>query len=96
MAQDTITRFLIAGAGGRHGATGNHVVRQLLGRKFPVRAFVFHADQRSEQLAELGAEVVVGDLRDIEAVRRAMRGITRAYFVYPLAEGLLEALTVSG
>jgi NAD(P)H dehydrogenase (quinone) len=94
MAQNTITRFLIAGAGGRHGATGNHVVRQLLGRRLPVRAFVFHADQRSEQLAELGAEVVVGDLRDIEAVRRAMRGITRAYFVYPLAEGLLEALTV--
>ena len=94
MAQNTMTRCLIAGAGGRHGATGNHVVRQLLGRKLPVRAFVFHADQRSEQLAELGAEVVVGDLRDIEAVRRAMRGITRAYFVYPLAEGLLEALTV--
>lgn len=41
MAQNTMTRFLIAGAGGRHGATGNHVVRQLLDRKFPVRALVF-------------------------------------------------------
>src|SRR5438105_14083228 len=94
MAQNTMTRFLIAGAGGRHGATGNHVVRQLLDRKLPVRAFVFHADQRSEKLQALGAEVVVGDLRDVEAVRRAMRGITRAYLVYPLAEGLLEAITV--
>jgi uncharacterized protein YbjT (DUF2867 family) len=93
MAQNTMTRFLIAGASGRHGATGNHVVRQLLDRKLPVRAFVFRADQRSEQLEALGAEVVVGDLRDIAAVRRAMRGITRAYFVYPLAEGLLEAIT---
>jgi NAD(P)H dehydrogenase (quinone) len=94
MAQIAMTRYLVAGAGGSHGATGNHVVRQLLARKLPVRAFVFRADQRSEQLEALGAEVVVGDLRDFDAVRRAMRGITRAYFVYPLAEGLLEAITV--
>lgn len=94
MVRDTMPTFLIAGAGGNHGATGNHVVRQLLDRKLPVRAFVFRADQRSERLKALGAEVVVGDVRDIAAVRRAMRGITRAYFVYPLAEGLLEAITV--
>jgi uncharacterized protein YbjT (DUF2867 family) len=87
-------RFLVAGAGGSHGATGNHVVRQLLDRRLPVRAFVFRADERSEQLEALSAEITVGDLRDIHAVRRAMRGITRAYFVYPLAEGLLEAITV--
>jgi uncharacterized protein YbjT (DUF2867 family) len=94
MAPNLDVKYLIAGAGGRHGATGNHVARQLLARKLPVRAFVFHADERSEQLASLGAEVVVGDLRDIEVVRSAMRGITRAYFVYPIAEGLLEAITV--
>jgi NAD(P)H dehydrogenase (quinone) len=94
MAQNANARFLIAGAGGRTGATGNHVVRQLLAKGLPVRAFVLHADQRSERLAALGAEVVVGDLHDIEAVRRAMRGIMRAYFVYPLAEGLLDAITV--
>src|SRR4051812_19540183 len=93
MTQNTNVKFLIAGAGGQHGATGNHVVRQLLARKLPVRAFVFHADQRSERLAALGAEVVVGDLHDIEGMRRAMRGIARAYFVYPLEEGLLEAIT---
>lgn len=93
MAQNMTTRFLITGAGGRTGATGNHAARQLLARQLPVRAFVFQADQRSEQLEALGAEVVVGDLRDVESVRRAMRGITRAYFVYPIAEGLLEATT---
>jgi uncharacterized protein YbjT (DUF2867 family) len=93
MTQSTNVKFLVAGAGGQHGATGNHVVRQLLARKLPVRAFVFHADQRSERLVALGAEVVVGDLHDIEGMRRAMRGITRAYFVYPLEEGLLEAIT---
>jgi NAD(P)H dehydrogenase (quinone) len=88
------TKFLITGAGGQTGATGNHAVRQLLSRKLPVRALVFHLDQRSEQLAELGAEVVVADLRDIDGVRRAMRDVTRAYFVYPIAEGLLEATSV--
>src|SRR4051812_30544284 len=90
----TTPKFLITGAGGSTGATGNHAVRQLLARKLPVRAFVFREDRRSEQLAELGAEIVVGDLRDIEAVRPAMQGVTRAYFVYPLAEGLLDAITV--
>jgi NAD(P)H dehydrogenase (quinone) len=94
MSQNTGAKFLVVGAGGRTGATGNHVVRQLLARKLPVRALVFRADQRSEQLAALGAEVVVGDLHDLSAVRRAMRDVTRAYFVYPLAEGLLEAATL--
>src|SRR5260370_36753526 len=93
MAQNTKPTFLTAGAGGGHGATGNSVVRQLLDRELRVRAFVFHADQRSEQLAALGAEIVVGDLRDITAVRGAMRGVARAYFTYPLAEGLLETTT---
>ena len=36
MAQDTVATFLIAGAGGRHGATGNLAVRQLLAKKLPV------------------------------------------------------------
>jgi len=40
MTQNTSAKFLIAGAGGAHGATGNHVVRRLLARKLPVRAFV--------------------------------------------------------
>ena len=91
---DAIAKFLIAGAGGKHGATGNLAVRQLLARKLPVRAFVFHADERSEHLAALGAEIVVGDLHDITAVRGAMRGVARAYFTYPIAERLLEATTI--
>jgi uncharacterized protein YbjT (DUF2867 family) len=59
-----------------------------------VRAFVHSADARAEQLRALGAEIVVGDLRDFETVRRAMHGVKRAYFTYPIADGLLEATTV--
>jgi uncharacterized protein YbjT (DUF2867 family) len=86
--------FLVTGAGAGHGATGNGVVRQLLQRKLPVRAFVHRDDARASELKALGAEIVVGDLRDIEIVRRAMRGARRAYFLYPIREGLLEASTI--
>jgi NAD(P)H dehydrogenase (quinone) len=91
MAQASITRFLIIGAAGRHGATGNHVARQLLARGMPVRAFVRQADERADELRELGAEIAVGDIRDYEAVRAALDGVQRAYFTYPLADGLLLA-----
>ncbi len=91
MTQQTTTRYLIAGAGGSHGATGNYTARQLLARGLPVRAFVRRADERAEQLRELGAEIAVGDLRDYRDVRAALDGVQGAYFTYPLAEGLLEA-----
>jgi NAD(P)H dehydrogenase (quinone) len=91
MTQDTPTRYLIAGAGGSHGATGNYTARQLLAKGLPVRAFVRRADERADQLRELGADVVVGDLLDYRDVRAALEGVQGAYFTYPLAEGLVEA-----
>src|ERR1700726_832322 len=91
MTQPGFTRFLVVGAGGSHGATGNHVARQLLARGLPVRAFVRQVDERSDELRELGAEIAVGDIRDYEAVRAGLDGVQRAYLTYPIAEGLLEA-----
>src|ERR1700739_3326563 len=91
MTQASSTRFLIVGAGGSHGATGNHVARQLLARGMRVRAFVRRADQRADELKELGAEIAVGDIRDYTAVRAALDAVQRAYFTYPLADGLLLA-----
>jgi uncharacterized protein YbjT (DUF2867 family) len=91
MTQATDTRFLIVGAGGSHGATGNHVARQLLARDLPVRAFVRQADERADELRRLGAEIAVGDIRDYDAVHAALDGVQRAYFTYPLADGLLLA-----
>jgi uncharacterized protein YbjT (DUF2867 family) len=85
------TRFLVVGAGGSHGATGNHVARQLLAGGLPVRALVRTDDERAEQLRRLGAEIAVGDLHDFRRVREALDGAQRAYFTYPLAEGLLDA-----
>jgi NAD(P)H dehydrogenase (quinone) len=91
MTQATDTRFLIVGAAGSHGATGNHVARQLLARGLPVRAFVRTADQRADELRQLGADIAVGDIRDYEAAHSALEGVQRAYFTYPLADGLLLA-----
>jgi uncharacterized protein YbjT (DUF2867 family) len=41
-----------------------------------------------------GAAVVEGDLLNPASVQAAMRGVQRAYFTYPVADGLLEAAAV--
>jgi NAD(P)H dehydrogenase (quinone) len=94
MTQANSTLFLSVGAGGSHGATGNHVVRQLLAQELSVRAFVRQADERAKELGELGADIAVGDLHSFTDVRAALDGVQRAYFTYPVAEGLLEATTM--
>jgi len=57
----------------------------------PVRAFVHRLDDRSDRLQALGADVVEGDLGNFRSVADALDGIRRAYFAYPVQEGLLEA-----
>jgi NAD(P)H dehydrogenase (quinone) len=83
--------FLIAGATGK---TGRHTVRLLLERGHRVRAFVHHDDMRAALLAQSGAEVIVGDLLNLVAVRGAAQGVDAAYFTYPLRRDLLEATAV--
>ncbi len=62
-------RFLITGT---TGATSGAAAAQLLEQGRQVRAFVHRGDERSEHLRRLGAEVVVGDLLDFDAVRNAL------------------------
>ncbi|NUP80251.1 MAG: NAD(P)H-binding protein [Nonomuraea sp.] len=84
--------ILVTGAaGGAQGGTGRLVAEQLLQRDQAVRAFVRSDDDRAGELRKLGADVVVGDLREIRDVRAAMRGVSRAYFTYPVTAGLLDA-----
>ena len=87
------TRILVTGAAGK---TGGAVVQQLLERDFPVRALVRSRDERAARLAASGAEIVVGDLHNLESIRSAMRGVERVYFVYPpQGEHLVEASTIA-
>ena len=73
------------------GATGRVATQLLLEKGFPVRALVHKEDERSTKLKAQGAEIVVGDLFDVRAVRRALDEVQRAYFVYPMRPGLIEA-----
>ncbi|MEU5880120.1 NAD(P)H-binding protein [Spirillospora sp. NPDC047279] len=83
---------LVTGAaGGSQGSTGRLVAQALLERGHAVRAFVRADDDRAARLRALGAEVVVGDLREIADVLPAFGGVRRAFFTYPVTEGLLEA-----
>jgi NAD(P)H dehydrogenase (quinone) len=81
-------RVLITGA---TGDTGRAAVRESLALGLDVRAMAHGADTRMETLAILGAEVVTGDMLEIDTIRAAMEGIDAAYFVWPVKPGLIEA-----
>ncbi len=87
--------ILITGAaGGAQGSTGRLVTGLLLKQGLPVRAFVHKLDARSDELRQRGAEIVEGDLLNAASVQAAMRNVKRAFFTYPVADGLLEATTI--
>jgi NAD(P)H dehydrogenase (quinone) len=88
---ESTKKFLVTGATGK---TGAYVVAQLCERGEQVRALVHREDARSAELAAAGAEIVLGDMLDLAAVTAATRGITAAYFTYPIFPGLLEATTI--
>jgi uncharacterized protein YbjT (DUF2867 family) len=76
---------------GATGKTGSVAVTQLLEKGFPVRALVHSNDARSEKLRSLGAEIVTGNLSDIVAMRNALKGVQRAYFVPPMSRDTFSA-----
>ena len=83
--------YLITAATGK---TGANAVRELRQDGQRVRALVHTHDARAEALAELGAEVVTGDLLDFASVSSALAGVTAAYFCYPIVPGLLDATAI--
>ena len=84
----TVPRILVTGAS---GSTGRETVRALQGDGHTVRALVHREDARTDRLRELGAEIVLGDLLDIDSVRAALEGIDAAYFAYPIVPGIIDA-----
>ena len=56
-----------------------------------LRALAHGEDERSKRLQDRGVEVVFGDLLDFGQVRAALNDIRRAYFVYPIRPGILQA-----
>ena len=70
---------------GATGAQGGSVARAILNdanSEFAVRAVTRDPNSdKAKALASLGAEVVVGDIDDIESIKRALAGAYGAYFV---------------
>lgn len=84
-------KVLITGAAGK---TASAVLENLAGRGFQVRALVRKADERSRRLADLGAEIVTGDMLSLADMRVATEGMDSAYFCYPTSDRILEASTL--
>src|SRR5260221_3542065 len=83
--------ILVTGAAGAVGGIGRNLTEFLLARGHKVRALVRREDQRAEALRRLGAEVVQGDLTDLESMHRAIEGCGRIYFGMSVSAAFLEA-----
>src|SRR6266436_2934725 len=81
-------KILITGA---TGDTGGYAIEQLLQKGHEVRALVHRIDDRSGRFDDKGVEVVAGDYLDLGAMRTAVKGVRRAYFVYPIRPGIIQA-----
>src|SRR6516165_2661593 len=81
-------KVLITGA---TGDTGGYAIEQLLQKGHEVRALVHRIDDRSQRLEDEGVEVVAGNYLDLDAMRAAVKGVRRAYFVFPIRPGIIQA-----
>ena len=80
--------ILVSGATGR---TGGAAIAELLKMGRHVRAYVRSDGEQASALREQGVEIALGDFTDIDAIRAAMEGVRSAYFLYPIAPGILGA-----
>jgi NAD(P)H dehydrogenase (quinone) len=80
--------ILVSGATGR---TGGAAIDTLLELGKRVRAYVRTNDERAAALRKRGVDTAVGNFTDIDDIRAAMEGIRSAYFLHPIAPGIIGA-----
>ncbi len=68
---------------GATGFTGGHLAHELKKQGYAVRALVRDLD-RAKELAAAGIDLALGDLRDKESLRVAMRGVHTVYHIAAL------------
>ena len=83
--------ILVTGAAGRVGAVGRTVTELLLKQGEAVRAMVRTEDERAQALRALGAEVVVGNLLDLDSMHKAIAGCETMYFGMAVSDAYLAA-----
>jgi uncharacterized protein YbjT (DUF2867 family) len=83
--------ILVTGAAGRVGGIGRTVTELLLQQGKAVRAMVRNEDERAQALRDKGAEVVVGNLLELDSMHRAIDGCDSMYFGMSLSDDYLAA-----
>src|SRR5215510_8787020 len=83
--------ILVTGAAGRVGAVGRTVTELLFKQGKAVRAMVRSEDARAQALREQGAEVIVGDLLDLDSMHQAIAGCETMYFGMSVSDTYLAA-----
>jgi uncharacterized protein YbjT (DUF2867 family) len=85
--------YLITGAGGGIGSVSRRVVQMLIDGGAQVRGMVRRDDDRADQLREMGADVIVGDLTSAGDIVDAMDGMRRVFFNMSVSPDYLRATT---
>ena len=83
--------ILVTGAAGRVGGIGRTVTELLLQQGKAVRAMVRNEDERAQALRDMGAEVVVGNLLDLDSMHRVIDGCDTMYFGMSVSDDYLAA-----
>src|SRR5882724_1790861 len=83
--------ILVTGAAGRVGGVGRTITELLLKRGTAVRAMVRTEDERAQALRTLGAEVVIGDLLDLDSMHGVIAGCETMYFGMSVSDAYLAA-----
>jgi len=83
--------ILVTGAAGRVGAVGRTVTELLLQQGKAVRAMVRSEDERAQALRDMGAEVVIGNLLDLDSMHRVIAGCETMYFGMSVSDAYLAA-----
>jgi len=83
--------ILVTGAAGRVGGVGRIVTELLLKEGRAVRAMVRNEDERAQALRDMGAEVVIGDLLDLESMHKVIAGCETMYFGMSVSDTYLTA-----
>jgi uncharacterized protein YbjT (DUF2867 family) len=83
--------ILVTGAAGRIGGIGRTITELLLKQGNAVRAMVRKEDERSQALRDMGAEIVTGNLLDLDSMHRAIAGCQAMYFGMSVSDDYLAA-----
>src|SRR4051812_15639052 len=86
-----VSPILVTGAAGRVGGIGRTITELLLQQGKAVRAMVRTEDERAQALRAMGAEVVAGNLLDLESMHRVIDGCETMYFGMSVSDAYLEA-----